>query len=262
MPASKNRSKKNHTFIIDARNVTLEIENKKILRSVSFQLMPEENLVLVGKNGCGKSILLKTIIGLFTPKTGVVRVFGKNLYGLDPLSRDRVLKKVGYVFQKSGLFDSLSILENVIFKLKYRSDISLEEKIEIAKDCLAKTGLEDVLDKKPSELSGGMQKRAGIARAIAADPELLILDDPTAGLDPILTDSIGNLILELKKKLECASLIVTHDLQLAYKLADRIGLIIDGRIHNILDIEDFKNTSEAYFHQFREAKLKGPISVL
>ena len=251
---------KKSTPAIEVENLTLAFKNRKILDSISFRLMPEEFFVLMGKNGCGKSMLLKTIIGLFSPLTGISKIFGEDICKLGALDRNRVLKKMGYVFQRSGLFDSLSVLENVIFKIRNKSDMSLEEKIQRAKDSLIKTGLENVLEKKPSELSGGMQKRAGIARAIVAEPELLIMDDPTAGLDPVLSDSIGNLILEFKKELKCTALIVTHDLQLTYKLADKVGLIIDGRIHGILSVEDFRNTSEPYFYQFRESRLDGPIS--
>ncbi len=248
--------------MLSVNNITLYLDQKKILDSISFDIKPQENLVIMGKNGCGKTILLKTLIGLFTPQAGETTIFDEDIYKISEIEKNGVLKRLGYVFQRSGLFDSLNIMDNVLFGLKHTSTKSVSEKICIAQECLLRTGLEGVDSKKPSELSGGMQKRASIARAVASKPEFLFLDDPTAGLDPVLTDSIGDLILDLKERLRSTSLIVTHDLELAYKLGDRIGLMVDGRLHGILSVENFKNTQEPYFSQFREGKLQGPISVL
>ena len=248
--------------LFSAKNITLYLENKKILDSISFEIQPQENLALMGKNGSGKTVLLKTLIGIFQPQKGESILMGKNVYELTERERNQLFQKTGYVFQKSGLFDSLSIIENVLFGLKYSAVSGPDEKLKIARECLLKTGLEGVDQKKPSELSGGMQKRASIARAVASEPDFLFLDDPTAGLDPVLTDSIGNLLLELKERLHSTSLIVTHDLELAYKLANRIGLVVEGRLHGILSVEEFRKTDEPHFAQFREGKLEGPISIL
>ena len=248
--------------MVSARHITLYFDDKKILDDISFEIKPKDTLVLMGKNGCGKTVLLKTLIGLFAPQEGESVLFDQNIHQLKGSSKNEILQRAGYVFQKSGLFDSLNILENVLFGLQRFSSEDIGKQITAAQESLYRTGLKGAEEKKPSELSGGMQKRASIARAIVSRPELLFLDDPTAGLDPVLTDSIGNLILEIKEKLNSTFLIVTHDLELAYKLADRIGLIIDGKLHGILTVEDFKTTREAYFTQFREGKLEGPISVL
>ncbi len=248
--------------MLSAIDITLYIESNKILDSISFDVKPRESLVIMGKNGSGKTILLKTLIGLFVPQSGKSIIFNKNMYTLSEIQKNKILKRLGYVFQKSGLFDSLNIIENVLFGLKHSSIKEPNEQIKIAQNLLNQMGLKDVNYKKPSELSGGMQKRASIARAVASEPEFLFLDDPTAGLDPVLTDSIGNLILDLKERLSSTSLIITHDLELAYKLADRIGLMVEGRLHGILTVSDFKNTYEPYFTQFREGALDGPISVL
>ena len=248
--------------MVSVENITLYLDHKKVLDDISFTVKPQETLILMGKNGCGKTVLLKTIIGLFTPQEGNSVLFDKDIHQIQGSEKNEVLQRAGYVFQKSGLFDSLNILENVLFGLRRFSSEEIEKHIAAAQEALHRTGLGNVETKKPSELSGGMQKRASIARAIVSKPELLFLDDPTAGLDPVLTDSIGNLILEIKEKLNSTFLIVTHDLELAYKLGDKIGLIVEGRLHGILTVEDFKTTQEAYFAQFREGKLKGPISVL
>ncbi len=250
------------SLIIDCHNITLVVDDKVILSDISFSLSEGETLVIMGKNGCGKTMLLKTIVGLFKPQQGRVDVFGKNIHSLQPIEIAELLKKTGYVFQKSGLFDSLSVAENVVFARRRFADESHEELMAHATACLNKAGLKDVEGKLPSELSGGMQKRAGIARAIAMDPQLLLMDDPTAGLDPVLTDAIADLILDIRSSLKSASIVVTHDFNLAYKLANRIGLMVAGRLHSVMSVDEFKNTDEPYIKQFREGSLVGPIPVI
>lgn len=244
------------------RQVSLAIGEKQILADINVEMQPGETLVLMGKNGSGKTMLLKTLVGLFRPQQGSAEILGQNVHKLKHRDLDELRRKIGYVFQKSGLFDSLHVWENVVFALRRYKDLGAEELRQKATECLNRAGLKDVEDKFPSELSGGMQKRAGIARAIAMDPQILLFDDPTAGLDPVLTDAIAELIKGIKRNLGSTAIVVAHDFNLAYKLADRIGLMVGGKLHGVLSREEFQTTTEPYFEQFREGKLTGPIPVI
>lgn len=242
--------------------VSLTIGEKKILQDIDVELLPGETLVIMGKNGSGKTMLLKTLVGLFKPQQGTAEIFGKNVHTLKTHELDQLRQKIGYVFQKSGLFDSLHVWQNVVFALRRFSDLDHDQLKLKATECLNRAGLKDVEEKYPSELSGGMQKRAGIARAIAMDPQILLFDDPTAGLDPVLTDAIAELIKGIKRNLGSTAIVVAHDFNLAYKLADKIGLMVGGKLHGVLTREEFQATTEPYFEQFREGKLTGPIPVI
>lgn len=244
------------------RNVSLTIGEKRILEDINVEMQPGETLVIMGKNGSGKTMLLKTLVGLFRPQHGNAEILGRNVHRLKHRELDELRRKIGYVFQKSGLFDSLHVWENVVFALRRFSSLGDNELRAKATECLNRAGLKDVEDKFPSELSGGMQKRAGIARAIAMDPQILLFDDPTAGLDPVLTDAIAELIKGIKRNLGSTAIVVAHDFNLAYKLADRIGLMVAGRLHGVLTRDEFRTTNEPYFEQFREGKLTGPIPVI
>ncbi|MBN8221576.1 MAG: ATP-binding cassette domain-containing protein [Spirochaetes bacterium] len=244
------------------RNVSLTIGEKKILEDISLDMQPGETLVIMGKNGSGKTMLLKTLVGLFRPQRGTAEILGNNVHKLKHRELDELRQKIGYVFQKSGLFDSLHVWENVVFALRRFKSLNADELRQKATECLNRAGLKDVENKFPSELSGGMQKRAGIARAIAMDPQILLFDDPTAGLDPVLTDAIAELIKGIKRNLGSTAIVVAHDFNLAYKLADRIGLMVGGKLHGVLTRDEFRTTTEPYFEQFREGKLTGPIPVI
>lgn len=248
--------------VVEVEDLSLRIGEKQILSDINFSLSGGETLVLMGKNASGKTMLLKTVFGLFKPQKGSSKIYGENIYRLRGKKLIALKQKVGYVFQKSGLFDSISVAENVTFALRRFTKLKEKELMEKATEALNRSGLKNVEDKFPSELSGGMQKRAGIARAIAMNPTLLFMDDPTAGLDPVLTDAIADLILEIRDSLQSSALVVTHDLKLARKLADRIGLIIGGKLHNIYETEEFFLTDEPHVKQFRDGLLEGPIPVI
>lgn len=247
---------------IVADDLSLSIGGKEILKKIQLSVEPGETLVLMGKNGSGKTMLLKTLVGLFSPQQGQALIMGNDVHSLAHGELDALRRKIGYVFQKSGLFDSLHVWENVVFALRRFSKLDEGALRAKATDCLNRSGLKDVEDKYPSELSGGMQKRAGIARAIAMDPEILLLDDPTAGLDPVLTDAIAELIQGIKRNLGSTAIVVAHDFNLAYKLADKIGLMVAGNLHTVMTRDEFRTTSEPYIEQFREGKLTGPIPVI
>ncbi|RME93803.1 MAG: ATP-binding cassette domain-containing protein [Candidatus Hydrogenedentota bacterium] len=248
--------------IVKVKELDLKVGKKHILQNINFEVGEGDTLVLMGKNGCGKTMLLKTIVGLFYPQQGESILFGQNIYELKGVELENLKKNIGYVFQKSGLFDSLTVAENVIFALRRFSDLDESELLRRATECLNKSGLKDVEQKMPSELSGGMQKRAAIARAIAMNPKLLLLDDPTAGLDPVLSDAIADLILDLRDELKTTSIVITHDKKVARKLATKIALMISGKIHTILPAEEFFTTSDPAVEQFRDGKLEGPIPVV
>lgn len=243
-------------------NLNVRLGGKDILHNINFSLKKKETFVFLGKNGSGKTILLKSLVSIFNPYKGSSLIFGNDIHQLGGKEKQALLKRVGYVFQKSGLFDSFTVGENVVFSLRRFEQKSPQELRDIAIDCLRRSGLQDVEDKLPSELSGGMQKRAGIARAIAMNPELLVMDDPTAGLDPVLTDAIADLILELKNSLQSSAIITTHNLDFAYKLADKIGLLVNGRLMALVTTDEFRNSDDSYIHQFREGLLQGPIAVI
>ena len=249
-------------YIAEVSNLSLVLQGETILDDISFSLKPGETFAIIGKNGCGKTLLLKSLIGIFKPTRGDVHMFNVDMVKTKESELVHIRQRTGYVFQKSGLFDSLTVEENVLFALERFAKNKTENFSTKVTGLLASTGLKDVENKFPSELSGGMQKRAGIARAIAMSPDLLLMDDPTAGLDPVLSDAIGELVLDIKKKKQMTTIIVTHDIKLAYKLADRIALMHEGKFLSVLNTPDFKTSDDPYVYQYRNSLLDGPISVL
>jgi len=201
----------------------------RVLNGVSMSVAKGETVAILGKSGTGKSVLLKTIIALLDPDRGSVQVFGKDLHTLDEHSRLKARAGIGYVFQGAALFDSLTVLENVGFTLLQQRKPEDEIRREVLK-CLEMVGLADAIDKVPSELSGGMQKRVGLARAIIGEPKLILYDEPTTGLDPLTTDVINRIILRLRRKLSVTSIVVTHDIKSAFTIADRIIMLDQGVI--------------------------------
>jgi len=203
---------------------------QRVLNGIDFQVEQAETLAVLGKSGAGKSVLLKLIIGLQQPDSGSVKIQGEEIAALKPDQLSEVRKKIGYLFQNGALYDSLSVEDNVAFPLSHNTKMPAAERKEKAKELLASVGMERDLNKMPSELSGGMQKRVGLARALALDPEILLFDEPTAGLDPITADEIGELIIGLKKQRKMTAVVVTHDIHGVKKFADRLVLLQDGEI--------------------------------
>ena len=201
----------------------------RVLSGVSLTVNAGETVAILGRSGTGKSVLLKTIIALLDPDRGSVQVFGKNLHALDEHGRLKARAGIGYVFQGAALFDSLTVLENVGFAMYQQRRPEDEIRTEVMKR-LEMVGLADAVDKVPSELSGGMQKRVGLARAIIGEPKLILYDEPTTGLDPLTTDVINRIILRLRRKLGVTSIVVTHDIKSAFTIADRIVMLEQGVI--------------------------------
>jgi len=203
---------------------------QKVLDGLNLQVPEGETLAVLGRSGTGKSVLLKLLIGLTTPDSGSVRVCGQAIEGLDVRRLNEVRKKVGFLFQQAALYDSLTVEENVEFPLSRHKPMPEAERKKRARELLASVGMEKDLDKLPSEISGGMQKRVGLARALALDPEIILFDEPTAGLDPITSAEISELIAGLKKKRRMTAVVVTHDIRAARTFADRVVLVHEGKV--------------------------------
>lgn len=231
-----------------------------VLRGVNLRVERGESVTVIGGSGSGKSVLIKHIIGLLFPDKGRVIVDGKVVNELDEQRLNELRKEFGMLFQGAALFDSLTVWENVGFGLKQHARLSDKEIKEIAVQKLALVGLKDVEDKMPSELSGGMKKRVGLARAIAMDPKIILYDEPTTGLDPITADAINDLIIDLRKKLGVTSVAITHDMHSAYKISDRIAMLYKGRILETGTPDEIKNTTDPIVRQFITGSAVGPIT--
>jgi phospholipid/cholesterol/gamma-HCH transport system ATP-binding protein len=232
----------------------------QVLRGLSLSVEKGESMTVIGGSGSGKSVLLKHVIGLLFPDRGRVFVDGQQLNELDEYGLNELRKKFGMLFQGAALFDSLTVWENVGFGLKQHTKMSDQQIRQIATEKLALVGLKDVEDKMPSELSGGMKKRVGLARAIAMDAAIILYDEPTTGLDPITADAINDLIVDLKKKLGVTSVAITHDMQSAYKISDRIAMLYKGEIQEIGTPEQIKSTANPIVRQFITGSAVGPIT--
>lgn len=232
-----------------------------VLKGVNLKINKGESVVVIGGSGSGKSVLLKHIIGLLRPDKGTVMVDGFELSRLDEKDLNEVRKKFGMLFQSSALFDSMKVWENVGFGLRRHTRLTQSEIKEIAVQKLKMVGLVGVEDVMPSELSGGMRKRVGLARAIAMEPEILLYDEPTTGLDPIMADAINDLIIEMREKLNVTSIAITHDMKSSYKIADRIAMLYNGVIMGMGSSDDIKNTSDPVIKQFITGSASGPITL-
>jgi phospholipid/cholesterol/gamma-HCH transport system ATP-binding protein len=203
---------------------------QKVLRGMDLEVAPGETLAILGRSGTGKSVLLKLIVGLQQPDSGSIRVHGQEVAGLGPDRLREIRKKIGFLFQSAALYDSLTIGENIAFPLKRHTDMSEAQQRRRVRELLSSVGLDKVLDKMPADISGGMQKRVGLARALALSPDILLFDEPTAGLDPITAKEIYDLILKLQSEQKLSSIIVTHDINGARAVSDRLALLRDGNI--------------------------------
>jgi len=217
--------------------------SQTVLNGIHLKVSRGETLAVLGRSGTGKSVLLRLIIGLQRPDSGSVCIHGQDIAGLTLDQLGEIRKKVGFLFQHAALYDSLSVEENVAFPLRHhRRNMSASERASRVKELLAEVGMAGGVDKMPSDLSGGMQKRVGLARALALDPDILLLDEPTAGLDPISSAEIDDLVLKLQKEHHMASIVVTHDLHSAKAIADRLALLVEGKVVIDGTFEDLQNS--------------------
>lgn len=217
-------------IMIQMENISKSFNTHLVLNKLSLTVNQGETLVIIGKSGCGKSVLLKLIIGLLKPETGRILIEGKNIIKASFRDMQEIRRHFGFVFQASALFDSMTVAENINLMLKKRLKWPEQKISERTNECLRFVGLKGLGGKHPSELSGGMKKRVGIARAIASYPHYILFDEPTTGLDPEAAENINQLILKLKNELNMTSIVVTHDMKSAFTIADRISLLHEGKI--------------------------------
>jgi phospholipid/cholesterol/gamma-HCH transport system ATP-binding protein len=221
-----------------------------------------ESMVVIGGSGSGKTVLIKCIIGLIQPDKGEIYVDGLEITSLKERKMNEVRKKFGMLFQGGALFDSLRVWENVGFGLRQHTQLNDEKIRGVASEKLRLVGLKDIEDLMPADLSGGMKKRVSLARAIAMDPEILLYDEPTTGIDPIMADAINSLIVQMREKLNVTSVAITHDIKSAYKIADRIAMLYQGKIIEVGTPEEIKNSPNRVVQQFIQGKSEGPVTLL
>ncbi len=245
--------------LIELHNVTVSFGKETILKNVNLSVEAGENLCIVGPSGHGKSVLLKTIAGLIDPTEGEVRIEGKSWTSLRGADRFLTLKKFGMLFQKNALFDSLKVGENIAFPLRETTDLPETEIQTKVTSFLHAVGISHAVDLFPDEISGGMQKRLGIARALALNPEIILYDDPTAGLDPITSRKIIDLIIQLQKENNSTVVAITNDMNRAYQMANRIIMTIQKEVLNLGTVEQAKNNNDPRVHQFLRGSSQGPL---
>ena len=243
-------------------NLHKSFGENQTLRGVDLEVQQGESMVVIGGSGSGKTVLIKCIIGLTQPDEGEIYVDGLEITSLNEKRMNEVRKKFGMLFQWGALFDSMTVWENVGFGLRHQRHLKEEEIRKIASEKLALVGLNNVEDLMPSELSGGMKKRVSLARAIAIEPEILLYDEPTTGIDPIMADAINDLMIEMRQKLDVTSIAITHDMKSAYKIADRIAMLFNGKIVEAGSPEEIKNSSSLIVQQFIQGRSDGPIKII
>jgi phospholipid/cholesterol/gamma-HCH transport system ATP-binding protein len=247
--------------MIEVVDLVKSFNTKKVLDGVNLTIEKGKIAVIIGRSGEGKSVLLKHIIGLLKPDSGSVFVDGQDITKLNEKKLDRVRRKFGMLFQGAALFDSMTVGENVGFPLMEHTSLYFSEIRGVVQEKLQKVGLSGIENMMPADLSGGMKKRVGLARAIVMDPEIILFDEPTTGLDPIMADSIATLMQNTQRDLNTTYVVITHDIQLTYKIADSIAMLHQGKIIEEGSVEEIKNSVNPVVRQFIEGRAEGPIKV-
>lgn len=243
--------KKENPAIIEFKNVHKSFDENKVLQGINLSVFKGENLVILGRSGSGKSVTIKCLVGLTKVDSGQILVFGTDITQLHYTELNKVRMKIGFLFQNGALYDSMTIRQNLEFTLKHHDKGLSKTEIETAiKEALVDVGLLDVIHKMPSELSGGMKKRIGLARALIIKPEIILYDEPTSGLDTITSREIDELILEIQKNRNTTSIIITHDLACARITGNRIMIIKDGVINAMGSYDELKNSSDTWVKSF------------
>lgn len=246
---------------IKIENLKKSFSGKDILTGVSVEVAPQESLVIIGTSGCGKSVTLKCLLGLITPDSGSIFIDGRNTVGQSRKEREQMLQNFGMTFQFGALFDSLPIWENITFRLRQKVTMSREEACQTAREIVGQLGLgAHVIDQYPAELSGGMQKRVALARAVADKPEILLFDEPTSGLDPITGGVIDNLIKDSVNRLGATAITISHDMASVRRIADKVAMIHQGKVIWCGPVDDMDHTGIPEVDQFVHGKAQGPLT--
>ena len=249
------------TLKLQLSGVKKSFGNNHVLNGVDLGIAPGQSLVIIGGSGSGKSVTLKCVLGLLAPDEGSIKIDDQETTNLDAGGRDDLMKKFGMLFQSAALFDSLKVWENIAFGLVQGRGMNKKEARDIAVEKLLAVGLkEEVAELYPAEISGGMQKRVGLARAVAATPEIIFFDEPTTGLDPIMADVINDLIVKSVKELGATALSITHDMASARKIADHVAMIYEGRIIWHGPVDELDHSGNEYVDQFIHGRADGPIT--
>jgi phospholipid/cholesterol/gamma-HCH transport system ATP-binding protein len=245
---------------ISLQHLHKSFDGKQVLRDMSIDVEQGESLVIVGGSGTGKSVTLKHIIGLLKPDKGKVLVAGEDITAMKDRELNGFRRHFGMSFQEGALFDSMSVFENIAFPLRRHTKMREDEIRARVEECLEDVHLHNVEGKRPSELSGGMRRRVGFARAISLKPDILLFDEPTTGLDPVISDVIADLIVEMDQKLGTTTVTITHDMKVAFKIADRVAMLYDGRIIEEGTPEEFQRSTNPIVEQFIEGRAQGPLT--
>ncbi len=246
--------------MIEILKVSKSFGDHKVLNELSLKIETGSTCVIIGRSGCGKSVLLKHIMGILRPDSGQIFIDSQEIVKLNGKELDKIRLKVGMVFQGGALFDSLTVGENVGFGLIEHDHIDRKELLERIEESLCMVDLCGIENLMPFELSGGMKKRVSLARALCIKPEIILYDEPTTGVDPITADSINELIRNLHDKLKVTAIVVTHDMKSAYRVADRIAMLYQGKIIAEGSAQEIQNSIHPVVHQFVNGLAKGPIT--
>jgi phospholipid/cholesterol/gamma-HCH transport system ATP-binding protein len=245
---------------ISLQHLYKSFDGRQVLHDMSIDIERGESLVIVGGSGTGKSVTLKHIIGLLRPDRGRVIIDGEDITVMREVELNQFRRRFGMAFQEGALFDSMSVFENIAFPLRRHTKMTEKEIAARVEECLEDVHLHGVAKKRPSELSGGMRRRVGFARAISLKPEILLFDEPTTGLDPVISDVVAELIEEMDVKLGTTTVTITHDMKVAFKIADRVAMLHQGRIIEEGTPEEFQRSSNPIVQQFIEGRAQGPLT--
>jgi len=244
-------SDQEHENVLHIKGLKKSFGKKEVLRDINLDVKRGENVVVLGKSGSGKSVIIQCIVGMISPDAGVLQVFGEEVSSLNEKELKKLRTRIGFLFQSGALYDSMTVRENMEFPLmrilKLRNQAEIDKRVE---EVLKSVGLFESIDKMPSDLSGGMRKRAGLARTLVLNPELMLYDEPTTGLDPITSREISNLVLQIQKKYKTTAIIITHDMECAAITADRVLVLSDGEFIAEGSFEAIKNSKDKHVSSF------------
>ena len=247
--------------VIELRGVRKSFNGQEVLRGIDLEVIARETLVIIGRSGSGKSVSIRQMVGLDTPDAGTVRVFGQDLAKLNTRDLLRLRLRIGYLFQSGALLNWMTVGENVELPLlEHRRRMKEKERRDKVTEKLALVEMQDAAEKYPAEISGGMKKRAALARAVILEPEIVFYDEPTSGLDPVIANTINDLIVETGRKLGTTQVVVTHDMESAYRIGDRIAMLYEGKIIAVGTPDEIRSSDDPIVQQFIAGETTGPIT--